>query len=627
MRLSASSAAYGLATRNTNPLVMYGRRVFSRLPNGDYASIVDAPRQPVPPGNIGFNMYDSLYAQFFGTPDDTALWQYVKDCGSSIVRVMYPVFYSADYTSYVFASTVPTRDFVDSDFRSTFLTKSDALFATAASFGIRLHCTLFWTQDATAVLNGETTATAYTGPTTATALFMQRFAKWFAGRYGANDTLYCYSFGNEWVYQESALSNPSNYPTSTQLASVFTSVADVIRAVDPAALITADLVVPPVNVNTTRQTLTNAIDCYRRLFASSSYWTLHTYISGSNYVGRNTYQPGVEPATTNTFGFEAVHSVLRIIADAAKAEGKYLVIGEIGVHINEELNTASLKKKRGLVAASQTSAYVLVWNIQTSTRASTSSQETWFIEPGTVRANTYKTLVQSLNTSVDSSVLPGIDVYGAIARGPRTCFTCSRSAGTRVTFPSFAKMSAPQYALAFWLRINDTLTAYETIIDLRNSTTAGLIVLGSATAATSWYAEFRSGSGNAGSTTGIAPNLVVGKWQHLAVVYTQGSPNNIIDTYIDGIPWASQINTTSMAAIPDATTLYVGGGSSGSPISLQDVALMPFASPEDIIRHMCGEVNPASYFHLRSGGNSVLDISRFASALTVGASVTHEILI
>ncbi len=628
MKITPASAAVGLATRDANPLVSVGRRVFSRLPNGDYASVVDAPRQPVPPGNIGFNIYDALYAQYFSAPDDAALWQYAKDCGASIVRIMYPAFYSADYTSYVFASGVPNREFVDADFRSTFLTKSDAVFTQAASFGIRLHCTLFWTQDAQAALNGETTATAYTGPTTATAIFMQRFARWFAGRYGTSDALYCYSLGNEWVYQESALSNPSNYPTSTQLASVFSSVVDAIRSVDPAALVTADLVVPPVNVNPTRQTLDNAIECYRRLFASMSYWTLHTYISGSNYVGRNTYQPGVEPSTSNTYGFEAVHSVLRLIADAARADGKYLVIGEIGVHTGEELDTASLKKRRGLVAAAATAAYALVWNVQPSGRAGGSGQTTWFIEPGTDRANTYKSILQALNVSGEELILPGVDAFGARARGPRQCFTCSRSAGTRITFPSFPKMSSTQYALMLWLRINAALNAFETIVDLRSSTTAGLILLGSAAAETSWYAEFRGASGNAGSTAGIAPNLVVGKWQHLAVVYEPGSPNNVIDTYIDGIPWSSQVNANAMAAIPDATTLYVGGGGSGAPVSLQDVALMPFASPADVLRHMCGEVNPSSYFHLRAGeSRGVFDVSRFANALTVGAGVTHEVLV
>lgn len=189
-------------------------------------------------------------------------------------------------------------------------------------------------------------------------------------------------------------------------------------------------------------------------------------------------------------------------------------------------------------------------------------------------------------------------------------------------------MSSTQYALALWLRINATLNAFETIVDLRNSTTAGLILLGSATAETSWYAEFRGASGNSGTTAGVAPNLVVGKWTHLAVVYEPGSPNNVIDTYIDGIPWSSQINTNAMAAIPDATTLYVGGGGSGAPVSLQDVALMPFAGPADVLRHMCGEVNPSSYFHLRAGeSRGVLDVSRFASALTVGASVAHEVLL
>lgn len=582
----------------------------------------------VAPGNIGFNIYDALYAQFFGTPDDTALWQYAKDCGARIVRIMYPAFYSAEYTSYVFASGVPNREFVDADFRLTFLTKSDSVFSQAAAVGIRLHCTLFWTQDSTASLNGQTTATAYTGPTTATAIFMQRFARWFAGRYGKNDALYCYSLGNEWVYQESALSSPSNYPTSTQLASVFASVVEAIRSVDPVALVTADLVVPAVNVNPTRQTLDNAIECYRRLFAPMDYWTLHTYISGSNYVGRNTYQPGVEPAPTNPYGFEAVHSVLRLIAGAAKAEGKYLVIGEIGVRTGEESDTASLKKRRGLVAAAATAAYALVWNVQPSGRAGGSGQTTWFIEPGTDRGNTYKAIVQALNAGAgEESILPGIGVFGARARGPRRCFTCARSAGTRITFPSFPKMSSTQYALALWLRINATLNAFETIVDLRSSTTAGLILLGSATPATSWYSEFRGASGNSGSTAGVAPNLVVGKWTHLAVVYEPGSPNNVIDTYIDGIPWSSQINTNAMAAIPDATTLYVGGGGSGAPISLQDVALMPFAGPDDILRHMCGEVNPSAFFHLRAGeSRGVLDVSRFASALTVGASVAHEVL-
>lgn len=577
-----------------------------------------------PQGSVGFNVYDALYAKFFGTTDDSNIWQYVVDSGAKIVRIMYPVFYSTDYTSYVFAAGVPARDFVDADFKSTFLSKSDALFDTVESYGIALHPSLFWTQSATTALNGETLATGFASTATATAAFMRRFAKWFAKRYGARKGLACYSLGNEWVYQESALSSPSSYPTAAQLGAVFADVAATIRSVDPTARVTADLTIPPVNVNISRQTLDNAIDCYRTIFKGLDFWTLHTYISGSNYVGRNTYQPGVEPAPNNTFGFEAVSGVIRLVSEAAASEGKDLVIGEVGVHTGEEDDTASLKKRRGVAGCAAHCRYVLIWNVQPAVRAATSGQNTWFIEPGTTRADTFKTLVSGLNKG--QPLRKGSPLLGPRAAGPRACFTCARTAGTRITLTSFPKMVSTRYAFMAWVRVNAQLTAYETVCDFRSSTTAGFIVLGAATPG-SWYAEFRRAAGNAGSTAGALPDLPIGKWTHLAVVYTPGAVNNVIDTYIDGVLWVSQVNANPMVGIPDATTLYVGGGTNGAPVSLQDVAVTPFASPDDIHRHMLGEVHPAAFLHIRTGDEGgIQDLSKYASALTVGGSVTTETL-
>lgn len=583
--------------------------------------VVIFPTRPVRQGNIGFNMYDALYAKFFDATDDSARWQYMADSGAQLVRVMYPAFYSTDYTSYVFAAGVPDRDFVDADFRATFLTESDAMFDAALSYRLRLHVGLFWSQESTAAVRSETLATGYISSNTDTAVFMQRFARWFAGRYASHDGLYCYSIGNEWVCQESAISNPQNYPTAAQLGGVFAAVADAIRTVDPSARVTADLTFPVVDVNPTRDTITQAITYLTTLFDGLDYWTLHTYISGSNFVGRNAYQPGVEPAPTNDYGFEALHTICRLFSEAAKAQGKALAIGEIGVHTGEETAPSVTKIRRGLLGCMPYCEYVLIWNVQEASRAPGSGQSTWFIDAGTTRGNAYGTLVASLNKF---PALPAVSVGSILAPrsvGPRKCFVCSRTAGTRITLPSFPKMVSPSYAFAAWLRVDAELTAFETICDFRSSTTAGFIVLGSASAATSWYAEFRRSGGNAGSTAGIMPNIPVGTWQHIAVVYTPGSPNNLIDVYLDGCLWATLVNVTPMVAIPDATTLYVGGGGSGSPVSLQDVALMPYASPDDIVRHMCGEVNPNTFLHIRASDGAVQDISRFANALTVGASV------
>lgn len=585
------------------------------------------PRRDIPAGNVGFNMYDVLYAQFFGVPNDTALWQYAAECGSRIVRIMYSAFYAVDYTSYVFAAGIPARDYVDSDFRPAFLTKSDSVFNAAHAQGLMLHPTLFWSQNETAIAAGETTATGYAHAATNTAIFMQRFARWFATRYSTHPALYCYSLGNEWVYQESALANPQNYPTVAQLGTVFASVSAAIHEIDPGAQVTADLTIPPVNVNVTRQTLDNAIDCYRVAFRGLDFWTLHTYISGSNYVGRNTYQAGVEPAPSNPYGFEALHTPIRLVAEAAAADGKFLVIGEIGVHTGEEANTAAVKKRRGLLGCTPYARYVMIWNVQPASRAD-SPQSTWFIEPGTTRANTFKAIVQELNKARGPAEVETSSLSGHRQSGPRFCFTSSRALETKVSLTSFPKMASTRYGFAMWLRVNAALTAFEMIADFRNGTaTAGVVVLGSSIPG-SWYAEFRRVGGNAGSTADKAPAITVGKWMHLGVVYTPGT-QNIIDMYINGVHWSAQVNANALVAIPDATTLYIGGGSggNGSPLSFQDVALFPSAGPAEIVRHMTGEVLPDSFFHIRAGASGgIADVSRFASSLTVGAAVTTEVL-
>lgn len=453
---------------------------------------------------------------------------------------------------------------------------------------------------------------------------MTRFAGWFAARYASHPAMGIYSIGNEYAFSAAG----SSSPTPTQLAKVFKAVSDAIKQADTKALVTADLLGPPVSTVATRDTVDTYVGYLRTIFASLDAWNIHVYANDSGYVGR-VAADGYGPSTSNTLGYENLDALLSAVREAAHSSGKPFIIGEYGVPTDIETDSATLRKIRQTRIIKQNCDLMLVWNLQLGGHAA-ANQTKWFIEPGTTRGNTFLAVLGPENVGAYAVSSNGNKYSGAgsaqllTKKRPSNFFSCSRVATGFVSLVSQASLTASAYAVMAWVRIDAATNAFEVMSNFRGSGNAsGFVLTSSGNGGGEYYADFLGATGSAGNSNVMIPALTVGQLHHIAIVYGPVASGNAVEVWLNGILWQTRgASAVPLVGIPAGTTCIVGGNTSGAPVSMQDFTILAGAGPEDVWSHIDGNVNPASLLHVRALGNGQLvDMSRYQTSLAVGSSV------
>lgn len=119
--------------------------VQSSLSRADYSLQAFTKLRDLGLKQIGFNFFSAVQMYFYGQTDGqlTQLLDYAVSCGANCIRIMYPCFSGAEYTSYVLQGSAAGQ-VTDTLFKPSFLAWSDKVFDLAAARGIKLMPSLFW---------------------------------------------------------------------------------------------------------------------------------------------------------------------------------------------------------------------------------------------------------------------------------------------------------------------------------------------------------------------------------------------------------------------------------------------------------------------------------------------------
>lgn len=570
---------------------------------------------------IGFNYFSLLLDLLNGVPQSTVAnnLAYVASTGANMVRVAYPVVVNGDYSK-VFDGTPPL--FVtEQSFKPSFISAVEAMFALCEAAGVKLYVCMFWWQTALPAIYGETVVSACS-PASSSYRHMQSHAQWFARKYRSR--VAAYSIGNEWD-----MGDGTTAPTAATLALCIGGVASAIRAVDADHVITADMHGPrATTLALNRESPEDYLIRMRTIFAELDAWCIHLYANDSGYVGRST-QDGANVGATasNLLGFEATEAVLSALRGEADKQGVELIIGEFGVPTDVEPDSSSLKS---LVFARQVAKWAhlgMWWNVQNQAVAG-ANQTKWFIEPGTTRWDKFSAVTQVYQGVAGPTAFPKRGGFGdgnKIALAPGAWVRHVKNTQGRISFVSDANMAAGStMVVLMWLKLSSSLEASEIIAWLTNGSTNGVSVLAQTTPANAVYASWFDASGANGNTVDYVPPLQTNRPYHLVLSFQNNvSAGNLIDVWVDGVLFRTgKPQRSGMVPPVDGQTCWVGGNTSiGANVLMQDFCIAPYASPEDIYRHMAGEVLPQAEIHIRAGEGGVVDASRRARPLTVGTSV------
>ena len=580
------------------------------------------------PKPIGFNYYSLVYEILLSTVAATAATRnaqlaYIQGTGANMVRIALPCFSTAEYLTRVHSTASMPDTMATANLRASYIEALDAAFDAAETYGLKLHISDSWGQSFLPIALGETLASGYDSTTTKTAVYMESAARWLFQNYADHPAFGVYSIGNEYATDEAGTTGP----TPAQLGAFFTLVADAARTINPSKIVTADLTPPAASLLSTKTTPDTSAANFATIFAGLDAWCIHFYSDNFSFVGRAAAEAsGNFPNSSATaLGYEGAIALVETYRAMADAHGKPFIVGEFGVSTANEADATSTKKARFLRAVSAYAEYAMWWNVQDATLAAASGQSTWFITPATTRGTTFGDLTTLANRSKPDRAHKAGGVASLRKQlQPTQSMTSTRSAGAFCSVTATAAQGATNYGVGFWLKLNATLTAFEFFADFRDAgNTAGFALVGDSGAGTGIYAEFRGASGNAGNTSSKLPTLVVGDWNHFWVNWEACNASTVITMWLNGLYWEQKVTTSALAAIPNTTVCEFLGQTSGAPISMQDLAICANASPEEIWRHMRGDVLPQSLLHVRALPNgSIVDLGASRLTVTVGSGVT-----
>lgn len=579
---------------------------------------------------VGFNYYSLLYEILISASGrDTfrpELLSMIQGTGANIVRIALPCFSSAEYLTLVHNTGSMPATVSDSNLRSTYITALDAVFAAANTYGLKLHICDSWGQSFLPVALGETLANGYISKTTATYNYMVSAAQWLFNRYKNNPAFVVYSIGNEYVTDASG----TTAPTPTQLGVFLGGIADACRVVDPSVIVTTDIAMLGVSSLSTRITLNEYAADLKLIFKYLDSLNIHIYPEVGAFVGRSALDNAAFGTTnTNKLGLESIESVAQCFKAVADSMAIPFTVGEFGISTAHESDSNTNKKRKMTKILSKYASYILIWNVQDST-IGTGSQAVWFIDSGSARATSFTTVATEYNTAkpVQSRYMCGGIASLRNALVPTVHMSSSRVANATVEVVSTAAHQSTNLALMFWIKLDGNLTAFEYLMNFSDATQFnGVNVVGDSVASSNkFYADFRGAAGSVGNISGTLPPLTQGEWHHIAVSWEALEATTVITTWVNGMFWHSTNTAGTLTAIVVGTTLKMLGNTNGTPISLQDVALLPSITYDDVIAHMNGNVVPQSMLHVRALQNkTIVDISKNALPLTVKANVVVNI--
>ncbi len=579
---------------------------------------------------IGFNYYSLVYEILAAVSGrDTfrpELLSMIQGTGANIVRIALPCFSSAEYLTLVHSTGAMPATVSDSNLRSTYVAALDAVFAAANTYGLKLHICDSWGQSYLPIALGETLANAYISKTTATYNYMVSAAQWIFNRYKNNPAFGVYSIGNEYVTDASG----ATAPTPERLGVFLGGIADACRVIDPSVIVTTDIAMLGVSTSSTRITLNEYAVDLKLIYKYLDSLNIHIYPEVGAFVGRSSLDNASFGTTnTNKLGLESIESVAQCFKAVADSLAIPFTVGECGISTAHESDSNVNKKRKMIKVLSKYASYVLIWNVQDST-IGTGSQTVWFIDSGTARATSFITVATEYNTA---KPVPSRYSCGGIASlrnalVPTIHMSSSRVANGTVELTSTAAHQSTNLAVMFWVKLDGDLTAFESILSFVNgSNFNGVAVVGDSVAASNkFYADFRGAAGGAGNISGILPALTQGEWHHIAISWEALEAATVITTWVNGMFWHSTNTAGTLTAIVIGTVLKILGSTNGAPVSMQDVAMLPSITYDDVIRHMNGEVLPQSMLHVRALQNkTIVDLSRNNAALTVKANVVVNI--
>ena len=577
---------------------------------------------------VGFNSYELIYNHVLtGSYTYSNVINYMVACKSNFVRVLYPAFSTAEWTTNVFGGTIPTGVITDASFSPTFLARSNAVIDAMEEADLRGLFCLFWSAPSMTAIFGESIVQGIQ-TTSKTYDFMVRFSTWFFKKYGERKVLASYSFFNELGYDTTG----TTAPTPANLSAVFKGLLAIGKTYAGAAIATTDLAIMPLAAVANRATFDSEFESIYTVANGFDALGVHLYAyassnAGMNYIGMHGAGSATfAPSATNTLGFEGLEGLMSAWRGVASSLGKPLWITECGVATDTEAASGSLRKNRMLSVMSRHADQILIWNAADITTPQ-ANQVDWQIKPGSTLASVYQALLLQYNSGRAGITVPrgGAMSSQRAASKPEQCFKSARSAGATVRVTSTAVMQTGTQALMYWFRRDSTNNNFETYIYCRDAGNLfGFAALAGAVASTDPdYIDFRSASGSARNTSALMRRISDGEWHHFAYIFRTVNGQIAVELWLDGMFWDVVSANNAYAGIAPGTTLYFGGGTSnGAPVSMQDVTLAAYASPRDILDHMHGAVLPQSVLHLRADAGSVVDLSRSAVAVTVGSGVT-----
>ena len=587
---------------------------------------------------VGFNYYSLMNEQINGASNIPTIRQanleYIKSTGANLVRVAFAPFSAAEYLTRVHNSVTMPLSVSDDNLRESFKLACDTAMNSLGSYGLKAVACVLWGQDHIPSVFSETNVAAYGDLQSKTSVYARSFVHWFCKRYFGHPAFSILSFGNEYVTDDSGVTQP----TPAQLSAWFSSMSLEAKSIDSLTVATADISSPPISLVRTKDNIEVIVERMRELFSGLDCYNIHMYGDNYAFTGHQTAEIGdVNNIYYSTLGYEGVESLMRCYRDMADADGKPIIVGEFGVsEVNEKSDQTdatwfnSRKKQRMFKAVVNYSDCALVWNVQDTVQASfAGDQSNWCIDVNgaTKRAEQFKSLAIGFNSCRLNSRGVGGGLTGRKrSKAPTVSAQCKdRTAGSNLKLVSTAAhASSSGYSVATWFRLDSALNNAETIFDFRGvGNLSGFLVLALLQAnAKSFYSDSRYASGSAGNTNNTIPDLNLGEWNHITInmcgMVINGVPKYFNELYVNGIYWQSIAATALPASIPAGTTCYVlGNAANGVPMRIQDFCVTAGRmTNEDIWTHMNGVVPHKSLLHIRAFDDGVImDISKNAVSL------------
>lgn len=588
---------------------------------------------------VGFNYYSLLSDIYYnlagGATSRPLNLQYIANTGSKLVRVAFSGFSASDYTTFIHTNgTIP---FVvnDSNLLASFKTACDTVMDALAQYGLKGMLCIAFSQGAIPTAFSETQVTAFSSTTSKTAVYVQSFAQWLVNRYQNHAAFGLLAIGNEYVTDSTGTTNA----TPTLMGLWFKAVADAAKKIKANTIVTADITAPVVALARNRETIEQSITRYRQLFVGLDVYCLHVYGDDYAFTGHMASENGATPNIYyDTLGYEGVEAMMQAYSDMALADGKPLIIGEYGVSTTNEADdpgganaafVSDKKKWRFSRAVVPYASVSLLWNVQlTSIAAVSGGQSIWCIDPQSTssRATQFGAIATAFNNGVTAKRNIGAALASRrnVIRPSVAMWSQNRVAGTGIKFmTTTAHSSTTGYSVAFWVNLQATLNNGEVISDFRSGTTAGFVFLASLVSnSQTFYSDGRSVGGSTGNSSGALPDLNIGEMNHVCIQMKQINVNGTTvyttELWVNGVYWLTVTANAVPTSIPIATVVSVLGNSNGVPLKIQDYAMFPSITPQEIWDHMAGVVNPRAMLHIRGyEDGTIVDLSKNAVALTV----------